>query len=87
MAVQQLSLLPLVAAEDSTESSSAGGAEEWRDHGHLVSCDNWLNINLREDGDKFWRMPECYISGSTIKFLTSNEMINVVQEEAAKGHG
>ena len=36
-------------------------------NGHLVSCDNWMNINLREvictsrDGDKFWRMPECYI--------------------------
>ncbi|XP_009321566.1 PREDICTED: U6 snRNA-associated Sm-like protein LSm4, partial [Pygoscelis adeliae] len=40
-------------------------------NGHLVSCDNWMNINLREvictsrDGDKFWRMPECYIRGST----------------------
>ena len=44
-------------------------------NGHLVSCDNWMNINLREvictsrDGDKFWRMPECYIRGSTIKYL------------------
>ncbi len=44
-------------------------------NGHLVSCDNWMNINLREvictsrDGDKFWRMPECYIKGSNIKYL------------------
>ena len=44
-------------------------------NGHLVSCDNWMNINLREvictsrDGDKFWRMPECYVRGSTIKYL------------------
>jgi len=44
-------------------------------NGHLVSCDNWMNINLREvictsrDGDRFWRMPECYIRGSTIKYL------------------
>ena len=61
-------------------------------NGHLVSCDNWMNINLREvsadhivasppifffvqvictsrDGDKFWRMPECYIRGSNIKYL------------------
>ena len=61
-------------------------------NGHLVSCDNWMNINLREasvksnlvsklkrssvkvictsrDGDKFWRMPECYIRSSNIKYL------------------
>ena len=65
-------------------------------NGHLVSCDYWMNINLREvsahqsqccfsvspmnffnrqvictsrDGDKFWRMPECYIRGSNIKYL------------------
>merc|ERR1711953_5163 len=44
-------------------------------NGHLVSCDNWMNINLREvictsrDGDRFWRMPECYIRGSTVKYL------------------
>ena len=33
-------------------------------NGHLVSCDNWMNIHLREvictsrDGDKFWKMAE-----------------------------
>ena len=32
-------------------------------NGHLVSCDNWMNINLQEvictsqDSDKLWRMP------------------------------
>nr|CAB3472704.1 unnamed protein product [Digitaria exilis] len=44
-------------------------------NGHLVNCDTWMNIHLREvictskDGDKFWRMPECYIRGNTIKYL------------------
>jgi len=44
-------------------------------NGRLASCDNWMNINLREvictsrDGDRFWRMPEVYIRGSTIKYL------------------
>lgn len=59
-------------------------------NGHLVSCDNWMNINLREvictsrDGDKFWRMPECYIRGSTIKYLRiPDEVIDMVKEEAA----
>ncbi|KAL7003276.1 hypothetical protein U1Q18_004435 [Sarracenia purpurea var. burkii] len=42
-------------------------------NGHLVNCDTWMNIHLREvictskDGDRFWRMPECYIQGNTIK--------------------
>ncbi|CAG9825074.1 unnamed protein product [Phaedon cochleariae] len=66
-------------------------------NGHLVSCDNWMNINLREvictsrDGDKFWRMPECYIRGSTIKYLRiPDEVIDMVKEEAVvknKGRG
>ncbi|WMV47309.1 hypothetical protein MTR67_040694 [Solanum verrucosum] len=44
-------------------------------NGHLVNCDTWMNIHLREvictskDGDRFWRMPECYIRGNTIKYL------------------
>ncbi|KAL1490890.1 hypothetical protein ABEB36_011568 [Hypothenemus hampei] len=57
-------------------------------NGHLVSCDNWMNINLREvictsrDGDKFWKMPECYIRGSTIKYLRiPDEVIDMVKEE------
>ncbi|KAH0636856.1 hypothetical protein KY289_036771 [Solanum tuberosum] len=59
---------------------------------HLVNCDTWMNIHLREvictskvfkcigarpldfeklmqNGDRFWRMPECYIRGNTIKYL------------------
>ncbi|KAF4526398.1 hypothetical protein B566_EDAN012689 [Ephemera danica] len=64
-------------------------------NGHLVNCDSWMNINLREvictsrDGDKFWRMPECYIRGSTIKYLRiPDEVIDMVKEEVvAKGRG
>ncbi|XP_023327841.1 U6 snRNA-associated Sm-like protein LSm4 [Eurytemora carolleeae] len=64
-------------------------------NGHLVSCDNWMNINLREvictsrDGDKFWRMPECYIRGSTIKYLRiPDEVIDLVKEDiTTKGGG
>lgn len=57
-------------------------------NGHLVSCDTWMNINLREvictskDGDKFWKMPECYIRGSTIKYLRiPDEVIDMVKED------
>ncbi|XP_074834320.1 U6 snRNA-associated Sm-like protein LSm4 isoform X2 [Carettochelys insculpta] len=41
------------------------------------------------DGDKFWRMPECYIRGSTIKYLRiPDEIIDMVKEEVvSKGRG
>src|SRR5882757_2546829 len=41
-------------------------------NGHLVNCDNFMNITLREvyqtnaDGDRFWQLKECYIRGSTV---------------------
>ncbi|XP_006900081.1 PREDICTED: U6 snRNA-associated Sm-like protein LSm4-like [Elephantulus edwardii] len=62
---------------------------------HLVSCDNWMNIYLREiiytsrDGDKFWRMPECYVRGITIKYLhIPDEIIDMAKDEVvAKGRG
>ncbi|KAI2795551.1 hypothetical protein RDWZM_000260 [Blomia tropicalis] len=62
-------------------------------NGHLVSCDNWMNINLREvictskDGDRFWRMPEVYIRGVNIKYLRiPDEVIDMVREEEQKQH-
>eukprot|EP00128_Syssomonas_multiformis_P014516 Colp12_sorted_trinity150504_noHs@15191 len=68
-------------------------------NGHLVSCDNWMNINLREvictsrDGDTFWKISECYIRGNTIKYLRiPDEVLDMVKEEekerrAARGRG
>ncbi|MED6243155.1 hypothetical protein ILYODFUR_037496 [Ilyodon furcidens] len=46
-------------------------------------------ISLSQDGDKFWRMPECYIRGSTIKYLRiPDEIIDMVKEEVvSKGRG
>ncbi|TMW69486.1 hypothetical protein Poli38472_001642 [Pythium oligandrum] len=44
-------------------------------NGNLVNCDTWMNINLREvictskDGDRFWKMPECYIRGNSVKYI------------------
>ena len=44
---------------------------------------------ISQDGDKFWRMPECYIRGSTIKYLRiPDEIIDMVKEEVvSKGRG
>lgn len=42
-------------------------------NGHLVNCDNFMNITLREvyqttaDGERFWKLKECYIRGSTVR--------------------
>jgi U6 snRNA-associated Sm-like protein LSm4 len=41
-------------------------------NGHLVSSDTWMNLTLKEviqtspNGDKFWRLPEIYVRGSTV---------------------
>lgn len=48
-----------------------------------------FSFSVRQDGDKFWRMPECYIRGSTIKYLRiPDEIIDMVKEEVvSKGRG
>lgn len=44
-------------------------------NGHLAACDNFMNLILREvfqtssDGERFWKMKECYIRGNTVRFL------------------
>ena len=39
-------------------------------------------VDVVKDGDRFWRMPECYIRGSTIKYLRiPDEIIDMVKEE------
>ena len=60
-------------------------------NGHLVSCDTWMNVHLREvictskDGDRFWRMANCYVRGNTIKYIcVPDEVIGLVQEENLK---
>ena len=57
-------------------------------------CYLWTPCNasarhIPQDGDKFWRMPECYVRGSTIKYLRiPDEVIDMVKEEVVgKGRG
>ncbi|KAJ3838992.1 hypothetical protein F5878DRAFT_145115 [Lentinula raphanica] len=57
-------------------------------NGHLINCDNFMNITLRDvyqtnsDGDRFWKLKECYIRGSTIKYLRIPEtLLDTVKEE------
>ncbi|KAK7472352.1 RNA processing protein [Stygiomarasmius scandens] len=60
-------------------------------NGHLVNCDNFMNITLREvyqtnpEGDRFWKLKECYIRGSTIKYLRiPDTLLDSVKEEQGR---
>ncbi|KDD73407.1 hypothetical protein H632_c2208p0 [Helicosporidium sp. ATCC 50920] len=50
-------------------------------NGHLVQIDTWMNTHLREvictskDGDRFWRMAEIYLRGSSVKYFRIPEEI------------
>ncbi|TLD12416.1 uncharacterized protein PgNI_03994 [Pyricularia grisea] len=57
-------------------------------NGHLVQCDTWMNLTLREvvqtspEGDKFMRLPEIYVKGNNIKYLrVPDEVIDQVKEQ------
>ena len=58
-------------------------------NGNLVAVDSWMNIHLRDvictskDGDKFWRMQEVYIRGTTIKYIRiPDEVLEMVKEDS-----
>lgn len=62
-------------------------------NGLLLACDTWMNLTLKEviqtssGGDKFMRLPEIYVRGSTIKYLqVPDEIVNIVKEQQAKDH-
>ncbi|KAL2004268.1 hypothetical protein VTN02DRAFT_3993 [Thermoascus thermophilus] len=57
-------------------------------NGHLVNCDNWMNLTLKEvvqtspEGDRFFRLPEVYVRGNNIKYLrVPEEIIDIVKEQ------
>lgn len=60
-------------------------------NGKLVSCNTFMNICLKDvictsrDGDRFWKIPECYIRGNSIKYLRiPDEIIDMVADEEKK---
>lgn len=42
-------------------------------NGHLVSCDTWMNLTLKEvvqtspEGDRFFRLAEAYVRGNNVR--------------------
>ncbi|EHK99561.1 putative U6 snRNA-associated Sm-like protein LSm4 [Glarea lozoyensis 74030] len=59
-------------------------------NGHLVTCDTWMNLTLKEvvqtspDGDKFYRLPEVYVKGNNSR-SNSKDSRTVDTEEAEEG--
>ena len=56
---------------------------------YLIILNFYAVFFFVKDGDKFWRMPECYVRGSTIKYLRlPDEVIDLVKDEVvARGRG
>lgn len=57
-------------------------------NGILDKVDSWMNIKLTQvirtspNGDRFWRIDECYIKGSTIKYVrVGEEVLEKAKEE------
>ncbi len=57
-------------------------------NGNLVSCDNYMNVNLSDvtvtsrDADRFFKVDSVYIRGVQIKYLcVPQEVIALVKEE------
>ncbi|WVQ97057.1 hypothetical protein IAU59_004167 [Kwoniella sp. CBS 9459] len=60
-------------------------------NGHLVECDNFMNVTLREvyqtsaDGERFWKMKEMFIKGNIIKyFRIADSILDSAMEEQEK---
>ncbi len=62
-------------------------------NGRLEMCDGWMNIKLSDviwtsrDGDRFWKLEEAYIRGSSIKYMTiPDEVLEMVagEEESSR---
>merc|ERR1712178_10277 len=86
----QKNMLPLSllkAAQNSPMLVELKNGETY--NGILVSCDNWMNISLKEvictsrDGQDFHRMHEAYIRGSIIKYLRIPDEVVAARRAAA----
>ena len=70
-----------------TTNSSKWVAGKGNDHSAWAKPVPELLSKL-QDGDRFWRMPEAYVRGNTIKYLrVPDEVIDKVKEESHKQQG
>ena len=62
-------------------------------NGHLIKFDSYMNLTMREvyqtsadpENPRFFKLPECYIRGSTIKYIrVPDKLLEEVKEEQLK---
>jgi U6 snRNA-associated Sm-like protein LSm4 len=50
-------------------------------NGYLEKSDQWMNLHLNDvictspDGDRFWKLSECFIRGTTIKYIRISDEV------------
>ena len=55
-------------------------------NGHLISCDTWMNLTLKEvvqtssEGDRFYRLPEVYVRGNNV--CPNIQLLRLVQKSS-----
>ena len=64
-------------------------------NGHLVNCDTWMNLTLKEvvqtspEGDKFYRLAEVYVRGNNVcisrLLYPENRTANVYIDQISAG--
>jgi len=59
-------------------------------NGNLVNIDGYMNLNLKEvictsrDGEKFWKMPNVYVRGLSIKYVRLRpDILNAVTDDGS----
>eukprot|EP00921_Rhytidocystis_pertsovi_P005325 GHVQ01009199.1.p1 GENE.GHVQ01009199.1~~GHVQ01009199.1.p1 ORF type:complete len:138 (+),score=26.66 GHVQ01009199.1:303-716(+) len=59
--------------------------------GVLGACDGFMNLHMRDvvctsrDGDRFWKIAECYIRGNNVKYIRlPDEVIDMVKEDTRR---
>lgn len=86
---REINMLPLsllTSAQGQTVLVELKNGETY--NGILLNCDTYMNMNLQNvvctsrDGDKFWKIPSCYIRGNSIRYLCmQDEILDSVPEE------
>ncbi|OXB72409.1 UNVERIFIED_CONTAM: hypothetical protein H355_005468 [Colinus virginianus] len=56
--------------------------------GMLANCDGFMNLHLKDsvctsrDGERFWKLNECYIRGNMVKYIRlQEEVIEAAKED------
>ncbi|CBZ56281.1 hypothetical protein NCLIV_067060 [Neospora caninum Liverpool] len=62
--------------------------------GLLANCDGFMNLHLKDsvctskDGERFWKLTECYIRGNMVKYIRlQEEVLETAKDDKKDGRG